>query len=182
MTRVAAVGGDDHGVVPRQPCAGERQGDAGHPRQHLDLVGGHSLAQQPKDSEEAGVAGGEDDDGALDLEHLAQGLSRVVAQRDDGGACRERDLAQVPPTSHDQGRPGEPLLRNRAQWGAVEPDHGDHAAATQAGSVAATTRAPCGSTIATFAGSPQKRVSTEATRPQSRSPASRNSPAASHSS
>ena len=93
------------------------------------------------------------------------------------------DVAQVAASAHDERRRcAAARARRLGQRPAVGADDRDHAL-TQAGSVAATTPAPAGSTIATRAGRPLKRVSTSATR-RAEQVAGRRAgrPAASHSS
>jgi hypothetical protein len=175
------VRGDDHGVVPGQRRPGERERHAGDGREHLELGGGHPLAEQAQHPEQPGVAGGQHDDVPLGLDDVAQRLGRVVPQRDGPDSLRHRDFAQGPTSTQDEAGRRQPPPREGAERRAVQPDHGDHVV-TQAGTVAATTPAPAGSTIATRAGRPLNRVSTAATRAHSRSPHGRSTPAASHSS
>ena len=178
---VAAVRRHDDRVVPLDAGAAEGERDARQRRQHRHRTRPHRPADGAHDAEEARVAGGEDDDVARLVGDGAQGGAGVVAQRDRAHAGRQLDVAQVAPAAHDERRGAQALAGAVGQRTAVGADDGDHAA-TQAGSVAATTPAPAGSTIATRAGRPPKRVSTSATRAHSRSPAGRRTPAASHSS
>ncbi len=174
-----AVRADDQRVVPGQAGAGEGEGHRRHGRVHLGPQPGG--AQRPQHAEQAGVAAGE--------HHRVTPGGVVRGDRGDRGRHVAHDHGagrsggqgvEVPAPAGDQAGLAEPGGGLGAQRPAVHAHDADHA--TQPGSVAATTRAPAGSTRATRAGSPAKRVSTSATRAHSASPQGRSTPAASHSS
>ena len=93
------------------------------------------------------------------------------------GCGQHGNRGQVPAGADHQGRGRERRLGLRAQGRAVHAHDGDHAAVTHSGLVAATTRAPLKSTIATSAVSLPwpARSSTDLTRWHNSSPAGRSS-------
>ena len=163
----------DDGVVPRQPGSGEGQRDRRHRGQHfgLDALG----PQHPDRPEQARVAAGQDDRLAVVLAG-SMGHRPHIANDHPAG---HPECGQVPLPTGNQGRGVEPGPGLRRQRRAVDPQHGH---ATHDASVAATQRAPAGSTSATRAVRPENRVSTSATAVHNRSPHARSTPACSHSS
>ena len=173
----APVGADDQRVVPRHPGPGEGQLHRRRRWAYDELVGREDLPQAAHGTEETWVTTGDDDAVAVQLPQRGDSRADVGPGRGDrafGG------LGQVAFGSDDQLGSGQQLGVGRRAVVAQDRDH----AATHCGWVAATTRRPVKSTIATSAASAPsvKRCRTSATCVQSRSPARRRTPAASHTS
>lgn len=116
----AAVGDDDLGVVPGHPGAGEGGGDGGHGRYDLDLQAVLRSAQGPYDTEEAGVAVGEDDGGAAVAGDPAGGDARA-AEPDAFGGGRDFGEREVVGGAGHQGGRGERGARGRGQGEPSQP-------------------------------------------------------------
>jgi hypothetical protein len=99
------------------PAAAEGEGDAGQRRQHLHRPWSDGPADRADDAEEAGIAGGEDDDVARLVRDGLQRGGGVVAQGDGADARRQLDVAQVTAAAHDE-RGAAPAARRR-WWAAV---------------------------------------------------------------
>ena len=160
-------------VVPGQPGSGEGQRDRRHRRHDLwfDAFG----PQYTHRAEQSRVTAGKHNRVAV---VLAGGMGHRPHIANDHPASHP-ECGQVPLPTGDQGRGVEPGRGLRRQHRAVDPQHGH---ATHDASVAATQRAPAGSTSATRAVRPENRVSTSATAVHNRSPHARSTPACSHSS